>query len=375
MAFFDEGDEPRTRVSPRSRGGGAPPPSGGGGVPDPATVRTRRLVALGAGVLLFVLLAVLVNSCLDSRAESRLKDYNRDVATVIAQSDRDVARPFFDLLAQGGSSPVELESQVNQLRNVADRQVDQAEEFDVPDELQTAQRNLLLTLDMRASAVGKIAGELRTALAEGDRASEAVTQIAAQMEQFLASDVIYDARVIPFIQEVLDEKEIGGQDIADSQFLPNLTWLDPDQVGERLGAAGGGGGGGDDAGEDPAPGLHGHGLVSTAVGDTTLQPGESANRIPAGSDLAFTVTVANQGDNEEQGVDVSVRVRGDSGRPITARRRIDQTRPGANAEVTIPLGSAPPIGTPVTIDVSVGRVPGEEKVDNNRQSYTAIFTR
>jgi hypothetical protein len=374
LAFFDEGDEPRTRVSPRSRGGGAPPPRGGGGaVPDPQTVRTRRLVALGTGVLLFVLLAVLVNSCLDSRAENRLKDYNRDVATVIAQSDRDVARPFFDLLSQGGSSPVELESQVNQLRNVADRHVDEAEGFDVPDELRTAQRNLLLTLDMRASAVGKIAGELRTALAEGDQASDAVTQISAQMQQFLASDVVYDSRVIPFIQQVLDEKEIGGQDIADSQFLPNLTWLDPDQVGERLGAAGGGGGGGTD--EEPAPGLHGHGLVSTAVGDVTLQPGETANRIPAGSDLAFTVTVANQGENEEQDVNVSIRIRGDSGRPITARRRIDQTTAGANAEVTIPLGSAPPIGTPVTIDVSVGRVPGEEKVDNNRQSYTAIFTR
>jgi hypothetical protein len=369
LAFFDEGDEPRTRVSPRSGGGGA----GAGGVPDPQTVRTRRITLLVGVVLFVVLLSVLVNSCLDSRAENRLKDYNRDVATVVAQSDRDVARPFFDLLSQGGSSPVELESQVNQLRNVADRHVDQAEQFDVPDELRTAHRNLLLALDMRASAVGKIAGELRTALAEGDQASEAVTQIAAQMEQFLASDVVYDARVIPFIQEVLDEKEIGGQDIADSQFLPNLTWLDPDQVGERLGSAADGGGTGSD--EPPAPGLHGHGLVSTAVGDTTLQPGETANRIPAGSDLAFTVTVANQGENEEQDVNVSIRIRGDGGRPITARRRIDQTTAGANAEVTIPLGSAPPIGTPVTIDVSVGKVPGEEKVDNNRQSYTAIFTR
>jgi hypothetical protein len=378
LAFFDEGDEPRTRVAPRTSGARSAPRTGGGGgggggVADSQTVRNRRLVALGAGLVLFVLLAVLVNSCLDSRAENRLKDYNRDVATVIAQSDRDVARPFFDLLAQGGSSPVELESQVNQLRNVADRHVDQAEEFDVPDELSTAQRNLLLTLDMRASAIGKIAGQLRTALADGDQASNATTQIAAQMQQFLASDVIYDTRVIPFIQEALDAKEIGGQDLADSQFLPNLTWLQPDQVADRLGAQGGGGAAATD--EEPAPGLHGHGLVSVAVGDTTLQPGETANRIPAGSDIAFTVTVANQGENEEQNVNVSVRIRGDGGRPLTARRRIDQTTPGANAEVTIPLTQAPPIGTPVTIDISVGKVPGEEKVDNNRQSYTAIFTR
>jgi hypothetical protein len=370
LAFFEEGDEPRTRVSRPggSRGGG-----GDGRAPDPQQVRMRRLVALGVGLLVFVLLAVLVNSCLDSRAESRLKDYNRDVATVIAQSDRDVARPFFDLLSQGGQSPVELESQVNQLRNVADRHVDEAENFDVPDDLRTAQRNLLLALDMRASGVGKIAGQLRTALADGDQATRATTQIAAQMQQFLASDVIYDTRVIPFIQEALEDREIGGQDLADSQFLPNLAWLEPGTVSDRLGAASGGGGTSGD--EEPAPGLHGHALVSTAVGDVTLEPGDTANRIPAGSDLAFKVTVANQGENDESDVNVQIRIRGDGTKPITAQRRIDQTTAGSNAEVTIPLTQAPPIGTPVTIDVSVGRVPGEETADNNRQSYTAIFTR
>jgi hypothetical protein len=364
LAFFDEGDEPRTRVSG---------PAARGGTPSREAVRRRQIV-LAVGVIAFIiLLSVVVNSCLDSRAETRLKDYNRDVATVIAQSDRDVSRPFFDLLSQGGQSPVELESQVNQLRNVADRHVDEAENFDVPDELRTAQRNLLLALDMRASGVGKIAGELRTALADGDQATEATSQIAAQMQQFLSSDVVYDTRVIPFIQQELEDREIGGQDLADSQFLPNLAWLDPGTVGDRLGAAAGGGGGQTD--EEPAPGLHGHALVSTAVGDVTLEPGETANRIPAGSDLAFTVTVANQGENDESDVNVQIRIRGDGSRPITAQRRIDQTTAGANAEVTIPLTQAPPIGTPVTIEVAVGRVPGEETADNNRQSYTAIFTR
>ena len=379
MAFFDEGDEPPTRVTRPRRGGGGTRGGGGGrgasaGSADPATVRQRRLIALAFGVLLFVVLAFGVNACLDSRAENRLRDFNRDVATVIAQSDRDVARPFFDLLGRGGQEPVELESQVNQLRTVADGHVDQAENFDVPDELKTAQRNLLLTLDLRASALGKIAGELRTALAAGDQSGRAVEQIAAQMQGFLASDVVYDTRVIPFIQEELQQRNLGD-DLADSQFLPDLAWLQPDTVGDRLGSAGGGGGGGAGDDEDVAPGLHGHGLVSVAVGDTTLQPGETANRIPAGSELAFTVTFANQGDNEESDVPVSVRVRGDSGQPLTARRRVDQTAPGANAEVAIPLAQAPPIGTPVTIEVAVGRVPGEEKVDNNRQSYTAIFTR
>ena len=371
MAFFDEADEPRTRVARPSRGGG--PPSGGRG-PDPDAVRTRRIVAGVVAALLFVILAVGLNSCLDSRAENRLRDYNRDVASVVAQSDRDVGRPFFDVISRGGTSPVELESQINQLRVTAERHVDRAEDFDVPDELVPAQRNLLLTLDMRASGLGKIASEVRTAQAQSDRAGEAVEQIAAQMQQFLASDVIYDARVVPFVQQALLDKEIVGQEQQDSQFLPNLGWLDASTVGDRLGAEAAGDGADAAGEEEPAPGLHGHAVVSTAVGDVTLEPGETANRIPAASDLAFNVEFANQGENEESGVTVQVRIRGE-GRPIVARRRVEQTQPGANAEVSIPLAQAPPIGTPVTIEVSVARVPGEETVDNNRQSYTAIFTR
>src|SRR5205085_1533892 len=123
----------------------------------------------------------------------------------------------------------------------------------------------------------------------GDETQSAVEQIAAQMQAFLASDVIYDARVIPFIREALDEKSITGQEIGDTQFLPNLEWLQPDTVAGKLGSSGGGGG----ASGTPAPGLHGHGLVSVSAGDVTLQPGTS-NRITASSDLTFTVTFANQ---------------------------------------------------------------------------------
>ena len=41
----------------------------------------------------------------------------------------------------------------------------------------------------------------------------------------------------------------------------------------------------------------------------------------------------------------------------------------------MPLGTAPPIGTPVRVTVTVAKVPGEVKTDNNTQTYTVIFTR
>jgi hypothetical protein len=377
MAFFDEGDEPRTRVARpgRSGGGGRTGGGGRGGVrePDPQTARNRRIVAGLIAFLFAILLFVLVDGCLDRRAENALKDYNRDAAALVKSSDQEVGAEFFGLLSGGAQSAVDMEQRINQLRVVAERQVDEAEDLDVPGDMEPAHENLLLVLDMRQAALGKIASEVRTAMAQeqSDESAEAVDQIAAQMQQFLASDVVYDARVRPLIDETLADKEIGGQEIQDSQFLPSLDWMDANFVADRLGAEGGG-----TTREtgDVAPGLHGHGLVSVAAGGVTLEPGETANRIPAGSSLAFDVTFANQGDNPESDVNVAVRIEGD-GEEISARKRVDETSPGSNAEVSIPLTQAPPIGTPVTIEVEVGKVPGEEKTDNNVQTYTAIFTR
>ena len=372
MSFFDEGDEPRTRVTRQSRPSrpGGSRTGGGAGGGDDEAIRNRRIVAAVIAVLVLLLLVIGLRSCLNSAAENALKDYNDDVASVVSRSDREVGQPFFDLISQGGQSPVELESQINQLRVVADQQLDSAEGFDVPDELTAAHRNLLLTLDLRRSALARIASEVRTALADdaGGDAEDATNQITAQMQAFLASDVVYDARVRPFISEVLDEKEIGGQEIGDTQFLPNLAWLDPETVADRLGAASTGAA---SAGGEPAPGLHGHGLTSVTVGDQTLTP-DATNRIPAGADLTFDVTFANQGENEEADVPVTVTISG--GDEITARKRVDATQPGGNATVSIPLAETPPIGTAVTIEVTVGKVPGEEKVDNNTQEYPAIFT-
>ncbi|HEV3001137.1 MAG TPA: hypothetical protein VGW75_10405 [Solirubrobacteraceae bacterium] len=375
MGFFDEGDEPRTRVARPGRTGGARSSGGGrgarGGGLDPQTVRTRRIVAGLFAFVLAILLFVLIDGCLDRRAENALKDYNRDVGDLIRKSDEQVGAEFFGLMSGGAASAVDLEQRVNQLRVEAERHVAEAEDMDVPGDMRPAHRDLLLALDMRQAGLGKVASEVRTALAQeqGDESAAAIDQIAAQMQQFLASDVIYKARVLPLIQEELAQREIGGQRTQDTQFLPSIEWLDSGVVADRLGAEGGGN---TRRTGEPAAGLHGHGLVSVTAGGTTLQPGDVSNTIPAGSNIAFEVTFANQGDNDESDVNVAVRIDAD-GEKISARKRVEQTKAGTNAEVAIPLTRAPPLNTPVTIEVEVGKVPGEKTTDNNRQTYTAIF--
>ena len=113
VSFFDEDDEP-TRRAPRPR---RTAPAGGPNV-DQQTLWTRRAVAIGVGVLLLIFLAVVINACQDSRRKNALRNYNREVSQIVAQSDNDVGVPFFEALSQGASqSPEDLQTQISSLRN------------------------------------------------------------------------------------------------------------------------------------------------------------------------------------------------------------------------------------------------------------------
>jgi hypothetical protein len=199
-----------------------------------------------------------------------------------------------------------------------------------------------------------------------------VQALAGQMQALLASDVIYDARTVPFIGERLAEEDLDGLDIADSVFMPDLAWLDPATVAQRIGSQGGGEGGGPQG--EPAPGTHGHGLTSVSIGDTTLQPGGAVNRVPAGPTIAFTVVFQNQGENDEADFPVRIQLEGAGGQPLTVEDRVDQTQAGQEATVSVPLGRVPPVGEPLTATVTVEPVPGEEMTENNQQEYTVLFT-
>ena len=375
MSFFDEGDEP-TRVSrparPRRPAGARSASRGGGGTrpPDRQTLLVRQGVALGIGVLLLILIVLGVRGCVNSRKENALKDYNRDVTAVIKSSDNDVMRPFFQLMNNGAQEGQDLQVQVNQLRQAADDDASRADDFNVPDEMRDAQSDLLMVLNFRRQALARIADAIPAAQGRGQPAEQAVNTIAANMQLPLASDVVYSQRVAPYIKQALDDAGVEGQTIATSKSLPSVEWLSPTVVAERIGSEAAGG----TAGGTVAPGLHGHGLISVAAGDVTLQPGGAVNRVPSTGGVTFRVTFQNQGDNDERNVRVTVTVRGGP-KPITAQKVVPQTTSKQQAEVSIPLGAAPPTGQATTVEVVVNKVPGEKNTDNNRQTYTVLFTR
>jgi hypothetical protein len=341
---------------------------------DPQQLLVRRLVAVGVGLVVIIVLVLGVKGCLNSRQEQALKDYNRDVASLVQESDANTDE-FFTALTTGGTSPTDVQAQINQLRVRAKTQTNQAQGLDTPGDMKAPQRNLLLTLGLVEEAMGKVAEKMLSALStDAATAEPAVLAITGEMQSFVAADVVYTRRTAALIKQVLDDHDIGGQTIQASSYLPNLGWLDASTVARRIHADAGRGAGAAASTQPPTPGLHGHGLLGVSVGDVTLDAGTTAaNRLPAGT-VTFNVKFANQGENNEADVSVKVTIRG-GGKTITAQKTVDQTTPGNETVVAVPLGQAPPIGVGVKITVEVRKVPGENNVTNNKAEYPAIFQR
>jgi hypothetical protein len=331
----------------------------------------RRAGAAAAGLLVLILLIFAVKGCRDSAREQAFKDYMHDVGSLVEQSNQE-SRSLFGLLAKPGTqSPVQLATSVNGYRSEAGQLVDRAKGLDHPDELNDAQRYLVESLEFRRDGIGSIARELPTALGDTDQ-DAAAARMAAAMQTFVASDVIYNQRVVPNLRGPVGKEGLTDQVvIPQSRFLLDLGWLSATTVADRVSRIRGGTG----TSGTVAPGLHGTGLgpVTVKPGGQTLTPG-GAVELKAAPNLAFDVQVMNQGENDEKQIRVKVSITG-AGKPIVVTQTIDAIAAGTNGTASVPLAATPPTGRPVTILVEILPVPGEKNTTNNKGSFAAVFTR
>jgi hypothetical protein len=84
------------------------------------------------------------------------------------------------------------------------------------------------------------------------------------------------------------------------------------------------------------------------------------------------VTYANQGENDETNVSINVKITGGP-KAISVTKRLNQTKAGTQASVTINLPTVPPKGSSTTMTVAIKPVNGEQKTDNNSSTYTVLF--
>jgi hypothetical protein len=380
VSFFDEDDEPlrtttrsrsRDRVRPRPR---RARPAGGGSTADQQTILVRRLLGAIGVIAAILILGLLLHSCSTNRHKSALSDYNRQTGNLAAESAQTGSQLFRQLNQAQNQSPEDLQQAISSLKVQADQDLKRAQSLSVPDDMKPAQQSLLIAFELRRDGLQKIATDIRIALGDQGRAAdEAIARIAGDMQNFTASDVLYNARVFPFIKDALTNAGLSKDTIVKaSPFLGDISWQSKQFVATRLGQTLTTGGG-TQRNQPTGPGLHGTGLNGTSYGNTTLQPGVT-NRLTYVAGQAFTVSFTNQGDNDEFNVKVTLQIARESGAPITITRTVQKVAQGEKATVTLPLNRKPPVGTALTINVTVAPVPGEKKTDNNHSSYPTLFS-
>jgi hypothetical protein len=325
----------------------------------------RRVIALGVGVLILILLLLGVRGCLNARKERGFENYVSDLSGIVTQSNQ-LSQTFFGRLEDPpkGLSELQLEAEITTDRGTAESLLQRAEGLDVPDELSEAQSELVQAFELRRDGLAGIAEDIPTALGNEGR-NDAIDRISTDMEAFLASDVLYE-RARAEIQGVLADEGIGEK-VEASQFLPDPVerWLDSAEVTLTLNTFAA------ETGNVP-DGVHGVELLSTTVGDTTLVA-DSENSVGLGNDPPeLTVEVQNGGDTEERDVTVSYSFSGGSSQ-LEGEVTIPNIDAQGVAETTIPLEAVPDTDVPLTLVVEVLPVLGETLIDNNAATYTVTF--
>jgi hypothetical protein len=372
--FFDDdeteeparrGARPVERPEPVHAGGG------GHGPRAPQTrqqARVRQIAFLIGAVVLLILVVIAFKGCLNARKDRAFENYVSDLSSITADTEP-LSTGFFDLLkgktADQAAQDLGLQNQVNGDAGAAQGLLDRANGLNAPDELGSAQTQIVLSYELRHDALVGIAAQLDNT--SGSNSQKAIDAIYTQMKVLSASDILF-ARARDQIEQALADQGVTvSEGVPQSQFLPDEpNYLIPDETAAAIGSANlGGTGTVSDAACKNDGKTHGLGLVSSTLmpSGTALVAGGSVTAVAG--DNSIEVSVQNQGEADESNIEVTVT--GD----VSGSDTISSIAAGATQTATIPIKS-PPSGT-AQIDVNVATVGCEQVADNNKATYSVTF--
>jgi hypothetical protein len=343
LAFLDEEE-----LVPPS-GGGRPPSRRG---PDrQRQLLLRRALGIGIVVVILILIVLGIKGCLDARKTRSFENYVSDLNAVTSQTSQ---------------LSVEFKSEIASDRGTAENLSSRVDALSTPGELSDAQSQLELAYQLRAQALTGISNQMSNALGNpGPTRDKALSSISDYMQYFLASDVLYKQAQGQIDAELqnqgIDEKAPASVFMADP-----TRWLDPLQVSTALSSI--------SSSTQTSKGVHGLAIVATTVkpGDVALTPDTPATISGGTSGAQINVQVSNGGSVDEKGVGVNFSLTGGP-ETIQGTATIGSIAVGSTQTAALPIKPAPPRNTPLTLEVTVNPVPGEQITTNNRFTYQLTF--
>jgi hypothetical protein len=375
LEFFEEPETQTVESTGRSRRRIRPPRGGGPRRPSPpppgavALARLAGLVALAIAVI--VVLVLWVGSCQGKSKHDEYSSYMADIQP-IAQSSAAVGTALPNELGAVHLTLPGLQAKLGQWSRLQQQDYDEALRLVPPAPLQAAHQQVLATLQLRAIGLTGLANTLAQA---GSKSSDQVAALLAKQAQLLsASDLVWAELFRLPATETLKQVGVSGVIAPPSQIVPNPEVISVSSFGKvyaRLQATHPSGG--------KVTGLHGSELLSTEAvsgGAAKLLSPSTATTVDVAADLQFRVSFKNAGNFQEANIPVRLVV-SLFGNPVLKKKKIVLlVEKGATATVDFGKLQLPnsAFGASATIHVEVGKVPGEENLDNNKASYQVFFS-
>ncbi len=330
----------------------------------------RLLGLIAFAILIVVLLLLWVQSCQEDAKQDAYSSYMTDMSAVARDSER-IGRELSDVLTTPGIKPADLQKQLAGLVQQQEIGVERARKLDPPGPLFDSHERSIDSLNFRVDGLAGLGEAFRRTQGSKDAAA-AGALLASQAERLSASDVVWDDLFKEPSVATLQEEEISGVEVPDSNFVqtPDLaSTRSMVPIWERInGSAASGSTGGTPSG------LHG-----TNIEQVTVVPGgqvlsESAeNTVEASTDLAFAVAVANGGNSQEVKIEVTLTIQ-QSPTPIVKKETIDIINPDETKQVVFRDFPSVDFGERRIMRIDVDPVPGEQRTNNNSAEYPVIFS-
>ncbi|HKI92511.1 MAG TPA: hypothetical protein VJ986_09430 [Gaiellaceae bacterium] len=377
--FFDE--EPETQeATPRRRrpafggGRGDGPPRRPPVRPPTGAVALARLVGLVAiAIAIVVGLVFWVGACQGQTKHDEYAAYT-DQVRMFARSSHQVGVALTNKLISPDLKLADLETSLEQWSQQEQQAYDQAQLVRPPGPLRLLHQRLLDTLELRAMGLAGLATTLTQTAATKKNTATAAADLTAQAELLTASDVVWTNLYRQPATDELKRQGITGVVVPPSQFVTNADLLTNRSftliLGRLANATGTSSGG-------PVTGLHGSSLVGTKATPQGISLSTtSPTTIKVSADLAFAVTFEDSGNFQEVSIPVTLKIDTGSGKPIVHKQTVPVIQP--SEQKTISFGNlqlpTSAFGNKVTLTVTIGKVPGETRLDNNTASYPVFFT-
>ncbi len=385
MSFFDDAeDEPQpsprtpprrprtTSRPPRGRGSGGGRSSGGG----QPNIQNRRLIAIGAVIVVVIILALLIRGCEANQTTNSLKTYSNDVSALISNSDLNGSRVFLTLSNDKGTT---LSNNLDQQLKTARNQLTQAQNLSVPGQMSDAQQNLLAVMTQRQDGIHQMAANIASALSKST-SKDGVNELAIGTSLLYSSDVIYKNYVTRQIAKALNGDGItvcppgtgatcanGSVAINTGQIVPSLSWLSPSYIAAKLGSPSSGVNG-------TQAGLHSDEVSTsgTSIDGTQLTYGSTTTITQSGAPKV-TMTITNNGHwPEDPSCSVKISSSTATVANATSKQGPGTLEPGKSGTCTVAMPSKIPAGT-YTLVARVDAVPKEVVNTNNTATYSVTF--